>query len=129
VALGAIAARITEFGFMANRVAALGMNVILLVNLGMNVILLVNLAWSAVLYVRFLRGRGSFSGPGTLADEQPTGLRRVGGDRGDRLPAAVRIYLIGAAASARGRSGATGCDKAVSLATLDPESPKRGVHE
>jgi hypothetical protein len=119
VALGAIAARITEFGFMANRVAALGMNVILLVNL----------AWSAVLYVRFLRGRGSFSGPGTLADEQPTGLRRVGGDRGDRLPAAGRIYLIGAAASARGRSGATGCDKAVSLTTLDPESPKRGVHE
>ena len=50
VALWAIAARITEFGFSANRVAALGVNVILLVNL----------AWSAVLYVRFLRGRGSF---------------------------------------------------------------------
>jgi len=30
--------------------------------LGENVILLVNLAWSAVLYIRFLRGRGSFSG-------------------------------------------------------------------
>jgi hypothetical protein len=29
--------------------------------LGENVILLVNLAWSAVLYVRFLRGRGSFT--------------------------------------------------------------------
>jgi hypothetical protein len=26
------------------------------------VILLVNLAWSAVLYIRFLRGRGSFTG-------------------------------------------------------------------
>jgi hypothetical protein len=51
VALWAIAARITEFGFTPNRVAALGMNVILLVNL----------AWSAVLYVRFLRGRGSFT--------------------------------------------------------------------
>ncbi len=51
VALWAIAARITEFGFSPNRVAALGENVILLVNL----------AWSAVLYVRFLRGRGSFS--------------------------------------------------------------------
>jgi hypothetical protein len=51
VALSAIAARITEFGFSPNRVAALGMNVILLVNL----------AWSAVLYVRFLRGRGSFT--------------------------------------------------------------------
>ena len=51
VALWAIAARITEFGFTPNRVAGLGVNVILLVNL----------AWSAVLYVRFLRGRGSFA--------------------------------------------------------------------
>ncbi len=51
VALWAIAARITEFGFTPNRVAALGENVILLVNL----------AWSAVLYVRFLRRRGPFS--------------------------------------------------------------------
>jgi hypothetical protein len=51
VALWAIAARITEFGFTPNRVAALGENVILLVNL----------TWSAVLYVRFLRGRGSFT--------------------------------------------------------------------
>jgi len=50
VALQAIGARISEFGFTPNRVAALGMNVILLVNL----------AWSAVLYVRFLRGRGTF---------------------------------------------------------------------
>jgi hypothetical protein len=50
VALWAIAARITEFGFTPNRVAALGENVILLVNL----------AWSAVLYIRFLTGRGSF---------------------------------------------------------------------
>src|SRR5918993_2361977 len=52
VALWAIAARINEFGFIPNRVAALGENVILLVNL----------AWSAVLYIRFLRGRGSFTG-------------------------------------------------------------------
>ncbi|MGK2859381.1 MAG: permease prefix domain 1-containing protein [Thermoanaerobaculia bacterium] len=51
VALGAIAARISEFGFSPNRVAALGENVILLVNL----------AWSAVLYVRFLRGTESFA--------------------------------------------------------------------
>ncbi len=51
VALWAIAARITEFGFSPNRVAALGMNLILLVNL----------VWSAVLYIRFLRGRGSFT--------------------------------------------------------------------
>ena len=46
VALWAIAARITEFGFTPNRVAALGENVILLINL----------AWSAVLYIRFMRG-------------------------------------------------------------------------
>jgi len=51
VALWAIAARITDFGFSPNRVAALGENVILLVNL----------AWSAVLYLRFLRGRGSLT--------------------------------------------------------------------
>ena len=51
VALWAIAARISEFGFSPNRVAALGENLILLVNL----------AWSAVLYIRFLRRRGSFS--------------------------------------------------------------------
>jgi hypothetical protein len=51
VALWAIAARITEFGFTPNRVAALGENAILLVNL----------TWSALLYIRFLRGRGSFT--------------------------------------------------------------------
>lgn len=51
VALGAIVARISDFGFSPNRVAALGENAILLVNL----------AWSTVLYVKFLRGRGSFS--------------------------------------------------------------------
>ena len=51
VALSAIAARITEFGFTPNRVAALGMNVVLLANL----------AWSAVLTIRFLRGRGTFA--------------------------------------------------------------------
>jgi hypothetical protein len=51
VALWAIAARISEFGFTPNRVAALGENLILLVNL----------AWSAWLYARFLRDRGSFA--------------------------------------------------------------------
>lgn len=50
IALWAIAARISEFGFTPNRIAALGENVILLVNL----------AWSAVLYIGFLRGRGAF---------------------------------------------------------------------
>jgi hypothetical protein len=51
VALAAIAARISEFGFTANKVAALGENLILLVNL----------AWSAWLYARFLRRRVSFA--------------------------------------------------------------------
>ena len=51
VALAAIAARISEFGFSANKVAALGENLILLVNL----------SWSAWLYLRFLRGRGPFA--------------------------------------------------------------------
>jgi hypothetical protein len=51
VALAAIAARISEFGFTPNRVAALGENLILLANL----------AGSAWLYARFLRKRGSFA--------------------------------------------------------------------
>ena len=51
VALAAIAARISEFGFTPNRTAALGENLILLVNL----------AWSAWLYARFMSGRGSFA--------------------------------------------------------------------
>jgi hypothetical protein len=51
VALAAIAARISEFGFTPNRVAALGENLILLVNL----------AWTAWLYTRFLRHGGSFA--------------------------------------------------------------------
>jgi hypothetical protein len=51
VALAAIGARISEFGFTPNRVAALGENLILLVNL----------AWTAWLYASFLRHRGSFA--------------------------------------------------------------------
>lgn len=51
IALWAIGGRITELGFTPNRVVALGMNVILLANL----------VWSAVLYIRFIRGRTSFS--------------------------------------------------------------------
>ncbi|MDQ8165682.1 MAG: DUF4153 domain-containing protein [Gemmatimonadota bacterium] len=51
VALWAIGARISEYGFSPNRVAVLGMNIILLVNL----------AWSAVVYIRFLRGQGPFA--------------------------------------------------------------------
>jgi hypothetical protein len=50
VALAAIAARISEFGFTPNRVAALGENLILLVHL----------AWSAWLYLGFLRRRHMF---------------------------------------------------------------------
>jgi hypothetical protein len=51
LALWAIAARISEFGFSPNKVAALGENLILLVNLG----------WSAVLYARFLAGQVAFA--------------------------------------------------------------------
>ena len=51
VALAAIAARISEFGFTPNRVAVLGENLILLVNL----------TGSAWLYARFLRHDGPFS--------------------------------------------------------------------
>ncbi len=51
VALAAIAARISEFGFTPNRVAALGENLILLVNL----------TWTAWLYARFVRHRGVFA--------------------------------------------------------------------
>jgi hypothetical protein len=51
VALAAIAARISEFGFTPNRVAALGENLILLVNL----------TWTAWLYARFLRHLESFA--------------------------------------------------------------------
>ena len=47
MALWAILARISAFGFSPNRVAALGENLILVVNLG----------WSAVLYAKFLRKR------------------------------------------------------------------------
>lgn len=51
IALWAIVARISEFGFSPNKVAALGENLILVVNLG----------WSAVLYTRFLRQRTGFA--------------------------------------------------------------------
>ena len=51
LALWAILARISEFGFSPNRIAALGENLILVVNLG----------WSAVLYTRFLRGQVVFN--------------------------------------------------------------------
>jgi hypothetical protein len=51
VALAAIAARISEFGFTPNRVAALGENLVLLANL----------AGSAWLYARFLRRQVPFA--------------------------------------------------------------------
>jgi hypothetical protein len=50
LALWAMAARISEFGFSPNRTAALGLNLLLLVNL----------AWSAALYARFLGRRVPF---------------------------------------------------------------------
>jgi hypothetical protein len=51
LALWAIVARISEFGFSPNKTAALGMNLLLLVNLGL----------SAVLSARFLARRSSFA--------------------------------------------------------------------
>ena len=51
LALGAIFARISEFGFSANRTAVLGENVLLFASL----------AGSAWLYLNFLRGRRSFA--------------------------------------------------------------------
>jgi hypothetical protein len=51
VALGAIARRISEFGFSPNKVAALGENLVLLVNL----------SWSGWLYWRFIRTGGGFA--------------------------------------------------------------------
>jgi len=51
LALWAIAARISEFGFSPNKTAALGLNLLLLVNL----------AGSAVLYARILAGRAPFT--------------------------------------------------------------------
>ena len=51
LALWAIAARISEFGFSPNKTAALGLNILLLVNLGR----------SAVLYAQFLSKRSPFT--------------------------------------------------------------------
>jgi hypothetical protein len=51
LALWAMVARITEFGWTPNKTAALGLNVLLLVNLG----------WSAVLYTQFLAKRTPFA--------------------------------------------------------------------
>ena len=66
LALWAIGARITDFGFTPNRLAALGMNVVLLVNL----------AGSAFLYARFLRGGTAFP---RLWDWQMTYLYVIAG--------------------------------------------------
>ena len=66
LALWAIGARITDFGFTPNRLAGLGMNVVLLLNLG----------GSAVLYGRFLRGSGTVS---RLWDWQMTYLYVIAG--------------------------------------------------
>ena len=83
VALAAIAARISEFGFTPNRMAALGENLILLVNL----------AWSAWLYAQFLRGGAAVRRARALADRLPARLFRVGRARRHRLPAALRLPL------------------------------------
>jgi len=51
LALWAMLARISAFGFTPNRLAALGENLILVVNLG----------WSAVLYAKFVWRRAGFA--------------------------------------------------------------------
>ncbi len=85
LALWAIVARISEFGFSPNRVAALGENLILVVNLG----------WSAVLYARFLRKRAGFAPAGAVADGLPAGVRGVGGGGRGGLPAGVQLPVGG----------------------------------
>ena len=84
VALAAIAARISEFGFTPNRVAALGENLILLVNL----------AWSAWLYARFLRHRGSFAALERWQIAYLPVYSVMGGAGGCRVPAPVRLPLM-----------------------------------
>ena len=74
VALWAIAARISEFGFTPNRVAALGENLILLVNL----------TWTAWLYARFLRQPGHVCHSGAMADRLSARVLRLGGTGGRR---------------------------------------------
>jgi hypothetical protein len=66
LALGAVATRISDFGFTPNRVAALGENVVLLVNL----------AGAAFLYARFIQRRVAFA---RLADWQTTYLYVLAG--------------------------------------------------
>ena len=83
VALAAIAARISEFGFTPNRVAALGENLILLVNL----------AWSAWLYARFLSQPRFVCRTGAMADRLSARVFRVGGVGGCHVPTCVRLPL------------------------------------
>ena len=80
-----ITGRITdEYGSTPNRAAALGENVILLVNL----------AWSAWLLLILHPSAHAVRGARTVADRLPAGVRRVGLDRGPRLPAAVQLRLV-----------------------------------
>ena len=90
VALWAIAARISEFGFTPNKVAALGENLILLVNP----------AGSAWLYGVLPASQGLVRRPGAMADCLPARVPRMGGARGCRVPAGVRLPLIPPAPSA-----------------------------
>ncbi len=83
LALAAIAARISEFGFTPNRVAALGENLILLVNL----------TWSAWLYARFHARPSLICCPRTLADCLPARVLRVGRVCSHPFPARVRLPL------------------------------------
>ncbi len=84
LALWAIAARISEFGFTPNRVAALGENLILLVNL----------TWSAWLYARFPARPRLVCRPGTMADYLPSRIFRLGNVCGCLFPGCVWLPLM-----------------------------------
>ena len=79
--LGAMVARIGEFGFTPNRTAALGLNLVLLVNL----------AGAAWLSARFLMRTQHASPARALADHLPSRLRRLGRHGRGRPPAGVRL--------------------------------------
>jgi hypothetical protein len=78
LALWAIAARISEFGFSPNKTVALGLNILLLVNLG----------WSAVLYIPV--EAFAVHEPRT-GDVVSTSVRGVGVDRGGDLPGDFQV--------------------------------------
>ena len=91
LALAAIAARISEFGFTPNRVAALGENLILLGQPDVVGLALCLLRASPRLVSR----------PGAMADRLPARVLRVGSVCGHRVSAHVRLPLTAASHAPR----------------------------